>query len=42
MPANPIYPLKPTVDLSTFFILRGIEILNHEGGPIVYHVSQFL
>ena len=29
--ANPIYPLKPTSDLSTFFILRGIEILNHEG-----------
>ena len=29
--ANPTYPLKPTSDLSTFFILRGIEILNREG-----------
>ncbi|MYB68604.1 MAG: N-6 DNA methylase [Gemmatimonadetes bacterium] len=29
--ANPTYPLKPTSDLSTFFILRGIEILNPEG-----------
>ena len=28
---NPAYPLKPTSDLSTFFILRGIEILNREG-----------
>lgn len=28
---NPTYPLKPTSDLSTFFILRGIEILNREG-----------
>ena len=29
--ANPTYPLKLTSDLSTFFILRGIEILNREG-----------
>ena len=29
--ANSTYPLKPTSDLSTFFILRGIEILNREG-----------
>ena len=29
--ANPTYPLKPTSDLSTFFILRGTEILNREG-----------
>ncbi len=29
--ANPSYPLKSTADLSTFFILRGIEILNREG-----------
>ncbi len=29
--ACPTYPLKPTADLSTFFILRGIEVLNREG-----------
>ncbi len=29
--AHPTYPLKPTSDLSMFFILRGIEILNREG-----------
>ena len=36
---NPAYPLKPTSDLSTFFILRGIEILNR-GGVLSYITSR--